>query len=292
MKSDWLKVFLCDTRADLFQGLKVVKGAFIFWIVLLANVSAEDVTIRKVVTVPELSSGQEVLVGTFELSRLAATASDFRIGANFDGKGREAVFNPAPEDFDFQFWFDSEVTVIGRKDGEALFEFTSGQDQVVNEFLSVSGGETMIYGFEDVRAIDEVIADVGAFAGGEIEIFFRVEQSLIGGTTDLSTLMGYRDVSMEINLDFSSDLEPIPASNLTLEVDFRKKDEGELSFISRLGFEYTLIRPNSQGELEVLVNVVGTGTDLRFDIADFEIEEPAAIFLLKEAKIDPPGDGK
>jgi hypothetical protein len=101
--------------------------------------------------------------------------------------------------------------------------------------------------------------------------------------------MDYRDVSMEISLDYSSDLEPVPTPELALEVDFREKEGGELWFISRQGFEYSLIRLDSQGESEVLANVAGTGTDLRFGIADFDIEESAAIFLLKEGTIDPLG---
>ena len=254
--------------------------------ILLAGVlKAVPVVISNEVSVGELSSNTEISIGRFDLSQLEAHNSDFLVKMDYEALAQEQIENPASEDFDFQCWFDSEITITGRQEGNIVFQVTSGRYEVINSYEHVPANTTSLLSFPDSRIFQRSIADVSAFAGGEIELFFQIRQTILGGTEELSVAKDYRNILLKPSLKFTSSLAPSPTPNLLLNAQINGPRDGLLNFLTRQGFIYKIfIATNMGGPVEIL-SIEGTGIEMTYTLSDLNIDTPTVIIWLKESPL-------
>ena len=254
-------------------------------IVCFLPIRGEEVVISKKVTLENLKSGEEVYFGRFDLSQLEEDVNDLRVSVNYSSTAGQSVRNPASMTFDFQYWIQSEVFLVGRKDGENVFEISSGRYDVENEFFPVPPGESNLEEFSDERDFEELVNAVGQCAGEEIDLFFRVDQSFGGGTLELSTLNDYRGVEMEVAFEFSTDLDSTPSTSLEVDAQLVGPGKGRVTFMTRQGFEYHLIWAETFTTPRVVEEALGTSTDQTFTFAELGIWSQKGFFWVEEIKV-------
>ena len=271
----------------------MIRYCIATWFVLAGGLilaSGDEVVISNHWSIEELESEEEIYLGKFDLNRLESDVTDLVVSVDYQSAAREEVTNPASIDFDFQYWIQSEFILIGRKDGEEVFEISSGLYEVVNVFANVPAGESALRQFPDVKVFEQLVNEVGQCAGQEIELFCRVHQSLGGGTLELSTLEGYRDIEVDISMSFTTELSPSPSSSIVVEPVIRGGGDGTLKFLSRQGFDYRLIRSEDLEESTVVSIVSGTSAELVFTLAELGIGSPKGFFWVEEIAVDEPED--